>query len=147
MSESMIETVGGKVYTFGSYRLGVHTKGNCYSFSWFILYLKKGADIDTLCVAPRHVQREDFFSSFLELLREQPEAKDIRAVEEAYVPVIKMTYDGIEVDESNIRLVVLRLCFSLTCYLPVWLFLLFQVIKICVKKIFLRTLTRSASAR
>ena len=27
MPESLVETVGGKVYTFGSYRLGVHTKG------------------------------------------------------------------------------------------------------------------------
>ena len=25
----------------------------------------KGADIDTLCVAPRHILREDYFSSFL----------------------------------------------------------------------------------
>lgn len=24
---SLIETVGGKIFTFGSYRLGVHTKG------------------------------------------------------------------------------------------------------------------------
>ena len=25
----------------------------------------KGADIDTLCVAPRHILREDYFTSFL----------------------------------------------------------------------------------
>ena len=25
---NIAETVGGKIYTFGSYRLGVHTKGN-----------------------------------------------------------------------------------------------------------------------
>ena len=54
MPENIAATVGGKVYTFGSYRLGVHNKG---------------ADIDTLCVAPRHILREDYFSSFLELLR------------------------------------------------------------------------------
>ena len=59
----MVEEVGGKVYTFGSYRLGVHTKG---------------ADIDTLCVAPRHVDRVDFFSSFMELLKEQSEVKNLR---------------------------------------------------------------------
>jgi poly(A) polymerase len=56
-----------------------------------------GADIDTLCVAPRHVDRSDFFSSFQELLRNQPEVKELRAVEEAFVPVIKMSFDGIEV--------------------------------------------------
>jgi poly(A) polymerase len=47
MPPNLAETVGGHVYTFGSYRLGVHNKG---------------ADIDALCVAPRHVQREDYFS-------------------------------------------------------------------------------------
>ena len=37
-----------------------------------------GADIDTLCVAPRHVQRSDFFASFYELLTQQPEVKELR---------------------------------------------------------------------
>ncbi|XP_060574227.1 poly(A) polymerase type 3-like isoform X2 [Ruditapes philippinarum] len=87
--DNRIDSFGGKVCTFGSYRLGVH---------------KKGADIDTLCVAPRHVDRSDFFSSFVELLKEQPEVKDLRAVEEAYVPVIKMTFDGIELDMLFSRL-------------------------------------------
>ncbi|KAL4237602.1 hypothetical protein ACF0H5_002316 [Mactra antiquata] len=87
--ENKIDSFGGKVCTFGSYRLGVHTKG---------------ADIDTLCVAPRHVDRSDFFSSFVELLKEQPEVKELRAVEEAFVPVIKMTFDGIELDMLFARL-------------------------------------------
>ncbi|XP_076463451.1 poly(A) polymerase beta-like [Babylonia areolata] len=87
--ESKINTFGGKVFTFGSYRLGVHTKG---------------ADIDTLCVAPRHVERSDFFKSFVELMKNQIEVKELRAVEEAFVPVIKMTYDGIELDMLFARL-------------------------------------------
>ncbi|GFQ91216.1 poly(A) polymerase alpha [Trichonephila clavata] len=74
MPPNVAETVSGKMYTFGSYRLGVHTKGS---------------DIDILCVAPRHVERSDFFTSFVELLRKQPEVQDLRAIEEAYVPVIK----------------------------------------------------------
>ncbi|XP_064623945.1 poly(A) polymerase type 3-like [Lineus longissimus] len=89
MPENIAESIGGKVFTFGSYRLGVHTKG---------------ADIDTLCVAPRHIDRIDFFSSFYDLLKQQPEVKDLRAVEEAFVPVIKMVFDGIELDMLFARL-------------------------------------------
>ncbi|KAJ3634788.1 hypothetical protein MTP99_007733 [Tenebrio molitor] len=89
LPETVAENVGGKIYTFGSYRLGVHNKG---------------ADIDTLCVAPRHVYRTDFFSSFYELLKKQPEVTDLRAVEEAFVPVIKMNFDGIEIDMLFARL-------------------------------------------
>ncbi|KAJ8920017.1 hypothetical protein NQ315_006548 [Exocentrus adspersus] len=89
MPESVAENVGGKVYTFGSYRLGVHNKG---------------ADIDALCVAPRHINRSDFFTSFYELLSQHPEVTDLRAVEEAYVPVIKMNFGGIEIDMLFARL-------------------------------------------
>lgn len=83
MPESVAENVGGKIYTFGSYRLGVHNKG---------------ADIDALCVAPRHISRTDYFTTFYELLKQQPEVRDLHAVEEAFVPVIKMKFDNIEID-------------------------------------------------
>lgn len=89
MPPSLAEKVGGKLYTFGSYRLGVHNKG---------------ADIDTLCVAPRHILREDYFNSFYELLKEQPEVTDLRAVPDAFVPVIKLEFDGIEIDMTFARL-------------------------------------------
>ncbi|KAE8586372.1 hypothetical protein XENTR_v10021648 [Xenopus tropicalis] len=89
LPQSVIENVGGKIFTFGSYRLGVHTKG---------------ADIDALCVAPRHVDRSDFFSSFYEKLKQQEEVKDLRSVEEAFVPVIKLCFDGIEIDILFARL-------------------------------------------
>ncbi|KAG5198349.1 hypothetical protein JEQ12_008039 [Ovis aries] len=89
LPQSVIENVGGKIFTFGSYRLGVHTKG---------------ADIDALCVAPRHVDRSDFFTSFYDKLKLQEEVKDLRAVEEAFVPVIKLCFDGIEIDILFARL-------------------------------------------
>lgn len=89
MPEQMAEKLGGKIYTFGSYRLGVH---------------HKGADIDALCVAPRNIDRSDYFTSFFELLKQQPEVTECRAVEEAFVPVIKMNFDGIEIDLLFARL-------------------------------------------
>jgi len=89
MPESVAKTVGGKIFTFGSFRLGVHTKG---------------ADIDTLLVAPRHIERSDFFSSFYEFLKEREEITELRAVEETFVPVIKMRFDGIEIDLLFARL-------------------------------------------
>lgn len=89
LPQAVIENVGGKIFTFGSYRLGVHTKG---------------ADIDALCVAPRHVDRSDFFASFYEKLKLQEEVKDLRSVEEAFVPVIKLCFDGIEIDILFARL-------------------------------------------
>lgn len=89
MPEAAAEKLGGKIYTFGSYRLGVH---------------HKGADIDALCVAPRNIERTDYFTSFFELLKKQSEVTECRAVEEAFVPVIKMNFDGIEIDLLFARL-------------------------------------------
>ena len=54
-SEATAAGAGGKIFTFGSYRLGVHGPGS---------------DIDTLCVVPKHVTREDFFDIFEHMLRE-----------------------------------------------------------------------------
>ena len=83
------DTMSGKIFTFGSFRLGVHTKG---------------ADIDTLLVVPRHVDRADFFASFSEKLKKQPQAEYIHMVEDAFVPVIKTKFDGIELDILFARL-------------------------------------------
>ncbi|XP_075059958.1 poly(A) polymerase gamma isoform X2 [Mixophyes fleayi] len=86
---TLISAAGGKIFTFGSYRLGVHTKG---------------ADIDSLCVAPRHVERSDFFQSFVEKLKLQDGIRNVRAVEDAFVPVIKFEFLNIEIDLVFARL-------------------------------------------
>ncbi|XP_063692170.1 poly(A) polymerase gamma-like [Bolinopsis microptera] len=83
------EKVCGKIVTFGSYRLGVHSQGT---------------DIDLLLVAPRNVTRIDFFTAFFQLLQSQPNVSNLRAIEEAYVPVIKFNFDGIEIDLLFARL-------------------------------------------
>lgn len=46
--------------------------------SLFLKVHNKGADIDALCVAPRHIYRNDYFTSFFELLKQQSEVTDLR---------------------------------------------------------------------
>lgn len=93
MSDAMAKDAGGKIFTFGSYRLGVYGPGS---------------DIDTLVVVPRHVLREDFFSVFEEIIRSRPELEEITSVPDAYVPIIKLEFDGISIDLIFARLNVPR---------------------------------------
>ncbi|SCU92172.1 LAFA_0F08504g1_1 [Lachancea sp. 'fantastica'] len=83
MSDGMAKDAGGKIFTFGSYRLGVHGPGS---------------DIDTLIVMPKHVTREDFFTVFDQMLRKRPELDEIAPVPEAFVPIIKVVFSGISID-------------------------------------------------
>ncbi|CAN0014987.1 unnamed protein product, partial [Ectocarpus sp. 12 AP-2014] len=69
--------------TFGSYHLGVHTPD---------------ADIDVLCLAPRHCSRESFFTSFCQILRNHTEIDELFPVPEAYTPVIKFKAQGVSID-------------------------------------------------
>ena len=57
-----------------------------------------GSDIDTLCVAPKHIQREDFFTEMFELLKARPEVTELASVTEAYVPVLTFDFSGISID-------------------------------------------------
>ncbi|CAE6461488.1 unnamed protein product [Rhizoctonia solani] len=68
MSEQAAKMAGGKIFTFGSYRLGVHGPGS---------------DIDTLCVVPRHVTYTDFFETFEPMLKEMKGATEVAGVPEA----------------------------------------------------------------
>jgi poly(A) polymerase len=62
LPDAIARDAGGKIFTFGSFRLGVHNPGS---------------DIDTLCVVPRHVQREDFFDLMYRMLLEREEVTDV----------------------------------------------------------------------
>uniref|UniRef100_A0A663MWM8 polynucleotide adenylyltransferase n=1 Tax=Athene cunicularia TaxID=194338 RepID=A0A663MWM8_ATHCN len=82
-SPSAAASVGGKIVPLGSYWLRAHTKGG-------------GRDV--VSVAPRHIERSDSFQSFFEILKHQEEIKNLRAVEDAYVPAVKFEFDGVEID-------------------------------------------------
>ncbi|ETN37536.1 uncharacterized protein HMPREF1541_07158 [Cyphellophora europaea CBS 101466] len=86
LPESQIAQFGGKVYPYGSYRLGVYGPGS---------------DIDTLAVAPRHIKRADFFEHFPNILRRMVPESSIGyliPVVDAFVPIIKMLLNDIEID-------------------------------------------------
>ncbi|KAK6588252.1 pap1p poly A polymerase (eukaryotic type) [Cryptosporidium xiaoi] len=83
MNEEEALSAGGGIFTFGSYRLGV---------------VAAGSDIDTLCIAPRHISRESFFSFFLAKLQQDINVTKVQPVPDAYTPIIKLVYNGMEID-------------------------------------------------
>ncbi|KAF9354454.1 polynucleotide adenylyltransferase [Mortierella sp. AD094] len=101
LPESSAREAGGKIFTYGSYRLGVHGSGKSTSREWHCIHR---ADIDTLCVVPRHVQREDFFEELYDMLRRRPEVTELTAVPDAFTPVITMSFSDIPIDLIFARL-------------------------------------------
>ncbi|KAL0557776.1 hypothetical protein IC582_006327 [Cucumis melo] len=82
-TEQMVEDANAVIFTFGSYRLGVHGPGS---------------DIDTLCVGPSYVNREDFFIILHDILAEMEEVTDLQPVPDAHVPVMRFKFLGISID-------------------------------------------------
>ena len=73
-----------RILTYGSYRLGVCTPND---------------DVDSLLLFPSYVSRTDhFFKEFPSLLEKEPSISSVVPVPNAFVPVIKIVFEGISFD-------------------------------------------------
>lgn len=88
--EFIANKAGGRVIPLGSYILGTQNKGS---------------DVDLLCVGSMHVDRQDFFTSFYEVLSKLPNVTKLNAIENAFVPIIELTFDDVEIDLLFARLI------------------------------------------
>ncbi|KAL3482013.1 Poly(A) polymerase central domain-containing protein [Aspergillus californicus] len=94
LSPAAVEAAGGKIFTYGSYRLGVYGPGS---------------DIDTLVLGPKHIVIDDFFADFpplLETMAPQGAIEKMTLVPDAFVPLIKLELSGISIDLIFARLIV-----------------------------------------
>ncbi|KAH9616916.1 hypothetical protein KSS87_003564 [Heliosperma pusillum] len=83
-TDQMVEDANALILTFGSCRLGVSGPG---------------ADIDTLCVGPSYINREeDFFYIFHDMLAQIEDVTELQPIPDAHVPVMKFKFDGICID-------------------------------------------------
>ena len=86
LPQAILDAAGGKVYTYGSFELGVYGPGS---------------DIDTLMLAPKHVSRDHFFSHIEDLLRGEfrpVEITELTPVPGIAVPIVKLEVCGVSVD-------------------------------------------------
>ncbi|OQS01727.1 Poly(A) polymerase [Achlya hypogyna] len=83
LPEEIANEAGGIILVSGSYRLGVN---------------EPGADIDTICVAPKFVTREDFFTSLKDILLKHVKVTNLVAIEGAVVPILTFDYEEINID-------------------------------------------------
>jgi poly(A) polymerase len=83
LSDAAARQCAARIYTFGSYRLGVNASGG---------------DIDMLLVVPRFVTRDAFFATLRPKLEASARVRELTSVPDAFVPLMKFYFDGVDID-------------------------------------------------
>eukprot|EP00760_Papus_ankaliazontas_P006871 PhM_4_TR13204/c0_g1_i1/m.3838/K14376/PAP; poly(A) polymerase len=81
--EDAAKAAGGRIFTSGSYRMGVHGPGS---------------DIDVAIIVPSFITQDDFFGSFYGILEKHKDVKELGKAPWAHVPLISLYFLGIELD-------------------------------------------------
>eukprot|EP00252_Welwitschia_mirabilis_P002922 TRINITY_DN12927_c0_g1_i2.p1 TRINITY_DN12927_c0_g1~~TRINITY_DN12927_c0_g1_i2.p1 ORF type:complete len:633 (-),score=105.49 TRINITY_DN12927_c0_g1_i2:530-2428(-) len=90
LSKDGRKSCNAKIFTFGSYKLGVHGPE---------------ADIDALCVGPSYATLEDdFFHVLFDMLKNTPDVSAVQCVKNANVPLMRFKLNGISIDLLYARL-------------------------------------------
>ncbi|KAJ5054567.1 uncharacterized protein L3040_000837 [Drepanopeziza brunnea f. sp. 'multigermtubi'] len=85
-AESAVKSAGGKIETFGSFKLGV---------------IGPGSDIDTLVVVPKNITKAEFFQFFPEIMEKSTPPgtiTELMSKPDAYVPILTFKFSGVDID-------------------------------------------------
>lgn len=74
-----------RLYPFGSYYLGIN---------------EPSSDVDTVVIFPQYVRISDFFDKFPTIIAQMPQISYFDCIRDAKVPLITLTYEGIDFDLS-----------------------------------------------
>lgn len=75
-------------------------KGDLIPFGSYILKsYTKDSDLDTVCIVPSFIKREeDFFGLLYEIFYKHPNVKELMAIKETSVPLLKMKFYDVQID-------------------------------------------------
>ena len=83
IEEDVLSVHGSCLLPFGGQQVGLITVGS---------------DIDAVCIVPKYIKRDTFFKEFPAKLERHSDVSQMRVIEAAYVPVIKLIFQEIQFD-------------------------------------------------
>ena len=89
IEDQILSKNGARLLAFGGQQVGL---------------VAEDSDIDAVFVVPKYVTRESFFKQIPAKLEKCPDVAQMRVIEAAHVPVIKLNYRGIQFDVCFARL-------------------------------------------